>query len=55
MDGVVTISLTNAQTDAMEAGKYVYDVEISYIDSNNNAIIERILEGKIDLTPSVTT
>ena len=54
-DGVVTLSLTNAQTDAMEAGKYVYDVEISYVDSNSNTIIERILEGKIDLTPSVTT
>lgn len=54
-DGIVTLSLTNTQTDAMEAGKYVYDVEISYTDSNDNDIIERILEGKIDLTPSVTT
>lgn len=54
-DGIVTISLTNAQTDALDAGKYVYDVEISYTDSNDNTIIERILEGKIDLTPSVTT
>ena len=54
-DGIVTISLTNTQTDAMESGKYVYDVEISYVDSNDNNIIERILEGKIDLTPSVTT
>ena len=54
-DGIVTISLTNTQTDNMESGKYVYDVEISYVDSNDNTIIERILEGKIDLTPSVTT
>ena len=54
-DGIVTIWLTNSQTDAMESGKYVYDVEISYVDSNDNNIIERILEGKIDLTPSVTT
>jgi hypothetical protein len=54
-DGIVTISLTNTQTDNMESGKYVYDVEISYVDSNANNIIERILEGKIDLTPSVTT
>ena len=54
-DGIVTISLSNTQTDNMESGKYVYDVEISYVDSNANNIIERILEGKIDLTPSVTT
>ena len=54
-DGIVTISLTDTQTDNMESGKYVYDVEISYVDINANNIIERILEGKIDLTPSVTT
>jgi len=53
--GICTLSLTNTQTDALKApGKYVYDVEISYVDSDANTIIERVLEGRIQVTPSVT-
>ena len=54
-DGVITISLTNTQTDALSTrGRYVYDVEISNLDSDSNTIIERVLEGKIRVSPSVT-
>lgn len=53
-DGVVTLSLTNTQTDALRAGRYVYDVEISYQDSDSNTVIERVLEGRAQVTPSVT-
>lgn len=53
-DGIITLSLTNVQTDALRVGNYVYDVEISYTDSNGASIIERILEGKIRVSPSVT-
>lgn len=53
-DGVLNLTLTNAQTDAMKAGRYVYDVEISFVDSDANTIIERILEGQITVSPSVT-
>lgn len=53
-DGVVNLSLTNAQTDAIKAGRYVYDVEISFIDSDAQTVVERILEGTITVTPSVT-
>ena len=53
-DGIVTLSLTNSQTDALKPGKYVYDVEISFIDSDNATIVERVLEGRIQVTPSVT-
>ena len=54
-DGVVTLALTNTQTDALDARRrYFYDVEISYNDSDGNAIIERVLEGRIDINPSVT-
>ena len=53
-DGVVTLALTNTHTDALRAGKYVYDAEISYQDSSSNTIIERVLEGRIQVTPSVT-
>lgn len=55
VDGIVTISLTNVQTDTLATrGRYVYDVEISYVDEDENTIIERILEGKIKVNPSVT-
>ena len=52
--GIVTLSLTNSQTDALRAGRYVYDVELSYLDEDSNTIVERILEGRIQVTPSVT-
>ena len=54
-DGIVVLSLTNEQTDALSTrGRYVYDVELTYNDSDGNPIVERILEGKIKVTPSVT-
>jgi hypothetical protein len=53
-NGVITLSLTNTQTDALTKGRYVYDVEISYTDSDDNTIIERILEGRVQVAPSVT-
>jgi len=54
-EGIATISLTNTQTDALKApSRYVYDVEISFTDSDSNIIVERVLEGKIHVTPSVT-
>ena len=52
--GIVNLSLTNTQTDALSAGRYVYDVEISYNQDSSTTIVERILEGTIDVTPSVT-
>ena len=52
--GVVNLSLTNTQTDALKAGRYVYDVEISFVDSDAQTVIERVLEGTITVTPSVT-
>lgn len=53
-NGVITLSLTNTQTDALAKGRYVYDVELSFLDSASNTIIERILEGRIQVMPSVT-
>ena len=52
--GIVTLSLNNTQTDALKIGRYVYDVEISFVDSAGDPIVERILEGRIQVTPSVT-
>ena len=54
-DGIVTIALTHEQTDSLSTrGRYVYDIEISYLDGNGNTIVERVLEGKIKVSPSVT-
>lgn len=53
-DGIATLTLTNIQTDALKPGRYVYDVELSFQDSDDNTIIERVLEGKILVTASVT-
>lgn len=54
-NGVVVLSLTNTETDQLNTrGRYVYDVEISFFDSDGNEIIERVLEGKIKVSPSVT-
>jgi hypothetical protein len=48
--GVLNISLSNTQTNAMKAGRYVYDVEIT----NSGGIKTRVLEGQVEITPGVT-
>jgi len=48
--GVVTLRLTSEQTNEMEAGRYVYDVELT--DSAN--VVSRVLEGIVTITPGVT-
>lgn len=52
--GILTLTMTNTLTDTIKAGRYVFDTEISFNDSDGNAIVERILEGRIHVTPSVT-
>ena len=49
-DGVVTLTLTNAQTKALKAGRYVYDVEITASDST----ITRPIQGIVTVRPNVT-
>jgi hypothetical protein len=53
-DGILILSLTHTQTDNLKPGRWVYDVEISYQDSDMNTVVERVLEGNIQVTPSVT-
>lgn len=52
--GKLVIELSNTETNALKPGRWVYDVEISYTDSDGDNIIERVLEGNIQVTPSVT-
>jgi len=54
-DGQVTLSLTRTVTANIEAGRYVYDVELSFVDDSGNSLVERLLEGSIYVKPSVTT
>lgn len=46
---VITLSLTDTQTNNLTAGRYVYDVEI-----NNGSTVSRIVEGIVTVTPQVT-
>ena len=48
--GRLQISLTPAQTGALSAGRYVYDVEIT----DSSGIITRVVEGQVEITPGVT-
>jgi len=54
--GIVNLSLTNEQTSILNPKKrFVYDVEISHVDSaTGNTIVERVLEGILTVTPAVT-
>jgi len=47
--GVITLSLTANQTSNITSGRYVYDVEI-----NDGAVVSRIVEGIVTVTPQVT-
>lgn len=52
--GIANLTLTNTQTAALSKGRHVYDVELNFIDSDGNTVTERILEGRINVTPSVS-
>jgi hypothetical protein len=53
--GVAILTLNNVITDQLiTTGRYVYDVELTFRDDNGDDVIERILEGKIKVNPSVT-
>jgi len=48
-NGTVRIQLSATQTNAMKAGRYVYDVEI-----DNGSLTIRIVEGQVEVRPGVT-
>ena len=52
-EGIAFITLSSATSDTMKAGRYVYDIEL-ISGSVDSGIVERILEGKLNVTPSVT-
>ncbi len=48
--GEITITLTDTQTAALEAGRYVYDVLITASGGDKT----RVVEGQVTVNPSVT-
>ena len=48
--GIITVSLSGTQSDAMKAGRYVYDVEIT----NAGGTKTRVLVGQLEIMPAVT-
>lgn len=52
--GIITLSLSNIESMRLTAPRYLYDVELSFVDSSDNTIIERILEGVIIVNPNIT-
>ena len=48
--GEITISLTDTQTTALEAGRFVYDVPITASGGTKT----RVVEGQVTVNPSVT-
>lgn len=49
-EGKVTMSLTDTQTAALEAGRYVYDLNIT----SSGGVTTRVVEGQAIITPGVT-
>jgi hypothetical protein len=53
--GIINLSLTHLQTNLLKANKrYVYDLEIARDSSGSTVEVERVLEGQLYVTPSVT-
>ena len=50
-NGTVRISLSATQTNALKAGRYVYDVEITKTSTSE---VTRVVEGQVEVTPGVT-
>jgi len=49
--GILSLSLTPAQTGNLSAGRYVYDIELT---SNSTGAVYRVVEGIVTVTPQVT-
>jgi len=51
---ILQLTLANSVTNAMKAGRYVYDIELSSTDSDTQMnVVERILQGTLTVSPSV--
>jgi hypothetical protein len=51
LKGILTIALSNTQTNAMKAGRYLYDIEITKTTGGEKT---RVVEGQLTINPGVT-
>lgn len=49
-NGTFSLTFTNAQTNAMPLGKWVYDLEIT----DTSGKVSRVIQGSFTVTPQVT-
>jgi len=49
--GIITVSLTPAQTAALKAGRHLFDIEVYTVGDQD---VKRIAEGQMHVTPRVT-
>jgi len=50
-NGVITMQLLNAVNKTLTPGKFYYDLEIY---TANDALVTRMMQGEVNLTPEVT-
>lgn len=50
-EGEINLSLSDTQTSALKAGRYVYDLEL---ENDSTGDVERVLEGIVTIYPEVT-
>ena len=48
--GIITMSMTNSVTGAIEEGIYVYDLEMT----SGSGVVTRLMEGTVTVNPEVT-
>ena len=48
--GVITLSLSAANSSAISAGRYLYDLEVQ----DTNGVRSRLVEGIVTVTPEIT-
>jgi hypothetical protein len=48
--GIISLALSNTVTNAMKAGRYVYDVEVV----SPGGAVSRVLEGQVEIFAGVT-
>lgn len=49
--GKVRIQLTNAESEAIPPGRYLYDIEIT---NTSTGVKTRVIEGIVTITPQIT-
>ena len=53
--GIVTLSLSSDSSQGLNTrGRYVWDCEVSFVDSDSKTIVQRVAEGQAEVSPSVT-